>query len=210
MEPGDLVEFRRDLFHHWSVYIGVWEGSHRVIHLTGFDDFDPGASLSASFEASAAHLPHNSSFTNLRRSFSSGNLSNMFRASVKDPQSAEVRCDDILDVSRDCRCRVNNGQDSNFPPLPSEVVVERAMGALGTKKYHILLTNCEHFATWCRYGSKSSTQASRAKSALVALGTAALYGSAGVGFVAGTACYLLCRFGNRARNEISNRFDVGF
>lgn len=37
-------------------------------------------------------------------------------------------------------------------------IVQRAQSRLGPLTYGILWSNCEHFASWCRYGSKLSKQ----------------------------------------------------
>jgi len=39
-----------------------------------------------------------------------------------------------------------------------EVVVRRALSKLGCRDYHLLLNNCEHFATWCKTGRRRSRQ----------------------------------------------------
>jgi Lecithin retinol acyltransferase/PspA/IM30 family len=38
------------------------------------------------------------------------------------------------------------------------VVVSRAEGRLGERKYNLLFNNCEHFATWCKTGFSDSSQ----------------------------------------------------
>src|SRR5947209_3836365 len=35
---------------------------------------------------------------------------------------------------------------------PPDVVVQRAESRLGENKYHLVFSNCEHFATWCKTG----------------------------------------------------------
>ena len=40
-----------------------------------------------------------------------------------------------------------------------EEVVRRAVSKLGKREYHLLKSNCEHFARWCKTGESSSTQA---------------------------------------------------
>lgn len=58
---------------------------------------------------------------------------------------------------------------------PPDIVIERAIGRLGEKQYHIVFCNCEHFATWCKTGSGRSEQVENASTAArgtVASGTA--------------------------------------
>ncbi|XP_053382265.1 uncharacterized protein LOC128549517 [Mercenaria mercenaria] len=43
-------------------------------------------------------------------------------------------------------------------PYPGQIVVKRAESKLGTNDYNPLKWNCEHFATWCRYGKAVSKQ----------------------------------------------------
>jgi len=42
--------------------------------------------------------------------------------------------------------------------LAPEMVVERALTALGDRGYNLLFNNCEHFARWCRTGRATSEQ----------------------------------------------------
>lgn len=39
-----------------------------------------------------------------------------------------------------------------------EKTITRAKSRLGEKSYGLLMNNCEHFAMWCKYGTKKSTQ----------------------------------------------------
>lgn len=50
--------------------------------------------------------------------------------------------------------RVEPGQDP-------EATVRRAESRIGTREYHLLRNNCEHFAAWCATGRASSTQVRR-------------------------------------------------
>uniref|UniRef100_A0A3P9HY31 Lecithin retinol acyltransferase a n=1 Tax=Oryzias latipes TaxID=8090 RepID=A0A3P9HY31_ORYLA len=43
-------------------------------------------------------------------------------------------------------------------PLPGERVAQRAERLLGDVQYSLLWNNCEHFVTFCRYGSATSRQ----------------------------------------------------
>ncbi len=39
-----------------------------------------------------------------------------------------------------------------------DVIVQSAMSKIGVVGYNIVYSNCEHFATWCRYGISMSQQ----------------------------------------------------
>lgn len=46
-----------------------------------------------------------------------------------------------------------------FPrPLSRRQIVQNALSRLGEVGYNVLVKNCQHFATWCRYGQASSHQ----------------------------------------------------
>jgi HRAS-like suppressor 3 len=42
--------------------------------------------------------------------------------------------------------------------LPDGAVVQRALSRVGSKNYHVLFNNCEHFARWCVTGEARSEQ----------------------------------------------------
>jgi hypothetical protein len=46
-----------------------------------------------------------------------------------------------------------------FRPLPPDEIVGNALMKIGEVGYNLLYQNCEHFATWCRYGRGNSDQA---------------------------------------------------
>ena len=46
-----------------------------------------------------------------------------------------------------------------FRVLPKEKIVQNARKRIGEIGYSLLHDNCEHFAVWCRYGTKKSKQA---------------------------------------------------
>jgi hypothetical protein len=48
-----------------------------------------------------------------------------------------------------------------FRPLPTHVILDRAQSALGKQGYNLLYSNCEHFATDCRYGQANCRQVRR-------------------------------------------------
>eukprot|EP00386_Alphamonas_edax_P001208 GDKI01003513.1.p1 GENE.GDKI01003513.1~~GDKI01003513.1.p1 ORF type:complete len:235 (+),score=71.77 GDKI01003513.1:104-706(+) len=65
---------------------------------------------------------------------------------------------------------------------PPEVTIQRAEESFADQdypEYHLLQNNCEHFATWCKTGSKKSSQVSTLLSAAAAgaVGAAALGGA---------------------------------
>lgn len=56
--------------------------------------------------------------------------------------------------------RVNNKVRLNLPFNKNEIEsrIKEALGQNGTNKYHIMMNNCEHFATYIRYGIPFSDQ----------------------------------------------------
>ncbi|WP_349618278.1 lecithin retinol acyltransferase family protein [Azotobacter salinestris] len=68
-------------------------------------------------------------------------------------------------------------------PFSRGQVVARALSRLGEDEYHLLLRNCEHFATWCCTGEESSEQVRSAVSQAAAAGAT----SAGVALVRSSA-----------------------
>ena len=59
-------------------------------------------------------------------------------------------------------------------PLPPDVVVDRMLRCHGLRGYSLLGRNCEHFASWVRYGHAKSLQADDAKTGAVRGGAAAV------------------------------------
>jgi hypothetical protein len=45
-----------------------------------------------------------------------------------------------------------------FRPLPVEAIINKARRALNQEGYNLVYSNCEHFATDCRYGEANSRQ----------------------------------------------------
>lgn len=46
----------------------------------------------------------------------------------------------------------------NFRPRSAQEIVQDAVSKIGNTKYNMFWQNCEHFATYCRYGVNSSQQ----------------------------------------------------
>jgi hypothetical protein len=59
--------------------------------------------------------------------------------------------------TRGGRVYVRQDPRAGFYFIP-DVVVQRAEGRLGERKYNLLFNNCEHFATWCKTGISESRQ----------------------------------------------------
>ena len=45
-----------------------------------------------------------------------------------------------------------------YSPATVEEIIERALGMVGEIGYNVLWSNCEHFASYCRYGKAKSDQ----------------------------------------------------
>jgi hypothetical protein len=68
----------------------------------------------------------------------------------------------------------------------ADATIARAESQLGTSQYHLLVSNCEHFATWCCTGRKASSQVRGATSLTghgAVAGTTAAATTGGVGAV---------------------------
>ncbi|XP_018420767.1 PREDICTED: HRAS-like suppressor 2 [Nanorana parkeri] len=131
-KPGDLIEFMRDFYQHWGVYVG---GGY-VVHLT---DQDGWSSISSALG-----------------------------------ETAVVRKDRLETVAYGCNYKVNNKYDSKHSPFPSRKIVNAALGEVGKKmNYSLTSSNCEHFATFLRYGIEFSDQVDTAKT--YAAGGAAIF-----------------------------------
>ena len=50
------------------------------------------------------------------------------------------------------------GLDGGQLDTSPEAVIERAESRLGERSFHVLVHNCEHFATWCKTGINNSEQ----------------------------------------------------
>lgn len=77
-------------------------------------------------------------------------------ADIKSATS--VRMDNVKTVAGDSKTYRNNEFDDHFRPFSKAEIVRRAKKRLGRHEYDLLKNNCEHFATWCRYGKAMSKQ----------------------------------------------------
>lgn len=78
--------------------------------------------------------------------------------SVEDSKGT-VMCEPLRDVVKRDKYLVNNYLDNNYRPRPVQEIIKLAKAKVGESRYyHLLLSNCEHFATELRYGMCSSQQ----------------------------------------------------
>ncbi|CAL8272126.1 lecithin retinol acyltransferase a [Gadus morhua] len=130
---GDLLEVPRTLFTHFGIYLG----DDRVAHL--IPDILPVLTDDARLIDTV--------ITNQRLI-----MGCMFRC-------ATVRVDSLQDFAYGSEILVN-AMDSRMSAraLLNEEVAKRAEQLIGAIPYSLLWNNCEHVATYCRYGSAVSLQ----------------------------------------------------
>ncbi|PVD22503.1 hypothetical protein C0Q70_18317 [Pomacea canaliculata] len=71
----------------------------------------------------------------------------------------EIRDEDFFAVAEDSKAMKNNQLDHKYRVYTPDEIVRRAMSEIGRTDYDLFTNNCEHFATWCRYGIAISLQA---------------------------------------------------
>jgi len=130
LRKGDMIEFKRDVYSHWGIYVG--EGY--IIHATGEPNVQSG---SGSF--------------NIASGFSSG---------VSGLVECKVLKQLLTEVADGFKFYVNNYNDEICEPFPPYAIVKRAFKMVGEYfDYNLLKKNCEHFVTYVRYGKPISKQA---------------------------------------------------
>nr|XP_034300122.1 phospholipase A and acyltransferase 3-like [Crassostrea gigas] len=70
----------------------------------------------------------------------------------------EVVKESVWDPVKDSRVDINNKLDTKHRPRSAQEIVQDAVSKIGNTKYNMFWKNCEHFATYCRYGVNSSQQ----------------------------------------------------
>ncbi|XP_060586985.1 phospholipase A and acyltransferase 3-like, partial [Ruditapes philippinarum] len=68
---------------------------------------------------------------------------------------AIVEEENIWTVAGDCKFY----RDNRVSPFTAAEIIRRARAKLGNIHDHVLWSNCEHFASFCRYGNPKSDQA---------------------------------------------------
>ncbi|XP_039217108.1 lecithin retinol acyltransferase [Crotalus tigris] len=134
--PGDLLEVPRTLFIHFGIYLG----DNQVAHL--MPDILPAFTNDGKLIQKVV--------TNKRLIL--GVITKM----------ARIRVDTVEDFAYGGSILVNS-MDTFFKNciLCNDKVVHRAKRLVGTTEYSLLWNNCEHFVTFCRYGSPVSFQTTK-------------------------------------------------
>lgn len=138
LRRGDLLEVPRTIFTHYGIYLG----EQRVAHL--IPDILPVFTSDQKLIGSV--------ITNKRLI-----LGCMYK-------QATVRVDTLEDFAYGSKILVNHmdGKMSGGA-FHSEDVARRAEKLIGSIPYSLLWNNCEHFVTYCRYGSAVSRQTEKVK-----------------------------------------------
>ncbi|CAJ1052579.1 lecithin retinol acyltransferase a [Xyrichtys novacula] len=133
LRRGDLLEVPRTLFTHYGIYLG----DNRVAHL--IPDILPVFTSDQKLISSV--------ITNKRLI-----LGCMYRC-------ATVRVDTLEDFAYGSSILVNRTDKMmKNQAFANEDVAKRAEKLIGGIQYSLLWNNCEHFVTYCRYGSAVSRQ----------------------------------------------------
>lgn len=133
LRRGDLLEVPRTIFTHYGIYLG----EHRVAHL--IPDILP-------------------VLTDDQRRISTV-ISNLRLILGCIYRCATVRVDTLEDFAYGSKILVN-GMDNMMKSkaFSDEDVAKRAEQLVGGIPYSLLWNNCEHFVTYCRYGTAASRQ----------------------------------------------------
>ncbi|XP_073432510.1 lecithin retinol acyltransferase-like isoform X3 [Dendrobates tinctorius] len=136
LKRGDLLQVPRTLFIHFGIYLG----NNKVAHL--MPDILPAISEDKYLTGKVV--------TNKRLIL--GVLAKV----------ASIRVDTVQDFAYGGSIIVNH-MDKSFKtkPLSNEEVAQRAEKLVGSTSYSLLWDNCEHFVTYCRYGSPVSFQSDK-------------------------------------------------
>jgi len=154
VKPGDLLEFQREAYCHWAVYIG----DYALADDDTADDENKEYRIvpCVVHRANPADSENIQSMLSTSRSLSKG--LHGIGAVVVEP---------LTEVWDKSRVRVNNGLDNSLQPYSSSTVVQRALSvangenSLSYTAYNVISNNCEHFASWCRCGWNISCQVAR-------------------------------------------------
>ncbi|TRY84905.1 hypothetical protein DNTS_002025, partial [Danionella cerebrum] len=132
-QRGDLLEVPRTLFTHFGIYLG----DNKVAHL--MPDILP---VLTSNKAQIQKVVTNNRLL----------LGVLYKHAL-------IRVDSVEDFAYGSSVLLNT-MDTTLrrPPLDAEEVARRAEKLIGHIPYSLLWNNCEHFVTYCRYGTAVSLQ----------------------------------------------------
>jgi len=79
-----------------------------------------------------------------------------FNGTLEEKKGSSVEISNLCEISGE-PCIVKD-RYYNLEPMKSIEVIDRCNTMLGTEGYNVLWNNCEHMATYIRYGKKVSKQ----------------------------------------------------
>lgn len=133
---GDVLEVSRTHFTHYGIYLG----DNRVAHLM------PDILLALTNDEERTQKV----------------VSNKRLIPGVICKVASIRVDTVEDFAYGADILVNHLDETlKKKSLLNEEVARRAEQQLGLRSYSLLWNNCEHFVTYCRYGSPISPQAEK-------------------------------------------------
>ncbi|CAF1152366.1 unnamed protein product [Rotaria sordida] len=166
-QPGDMIQFVRSVYSHWAIYIG----DNEVIHRWGDND---GVGQSIGIW---------------------GNITTISGVQFNKAKIIKSNISDVLKYGG--KVCVNNYLDSTWKPLPVAIILAKAHSVTDQEGYNVLYSNCEHFATDCRYGQASSRQVQ------VAVGGSIVAGIF-IGVVLAAGAYLISDSSKNKEEEKNN------
>lgn len=139
LRRGDLLEVPRTLFIHYGIYLG----ENRVAHL--MPDIMP---------VLTSNKQHIKPVVTNKRLI----LGCMYRL-------ASIRVDSVEDFAYGAPILTNDmDKKMKCQALANEEVARRAEKLVGDIQYSLMWNNCEHFVTYCRYGTPVSEQTDKVSS----------------------------------------------
>ncbi|XP_076361140.1 lethal (1) G0469 NlpC/P60 domain-containing protein isoform X2 [Tachypleus tridentatus] len=148
LRSGDMIEFQREGYNHWALYAG----KEIVFH---------------------------------RASPSKNDLCGLFSQTqnrdTKSHEFGKVMKERLQVVWGDSKARINNSKDSEYLPFNQRKIIQRAVKemnecSIGQSDFNIVSNNCEHFVTYCRYGTGFSEQVQDVATTVVVAGAGLFVG----------------------------------
>ncbi|CAG2256526.1 unnamed protein product [Mytilus edulis] len=193
LEEGDLIEIARGLYSHWAVYSATnypfsFEKAKSCVYLK--DEIEYKCKFHHDLNMYSYALTGNEEVIHLAgdEGHSSGAyLTKLFSVCGVPFNKVTVKIENFWKVVNNSRAKKNNIYDWYYRYFSPKDIVKRARGMIGPVEYNLLWNNCEHFASWCRYGTRISTQADKTLLTANDVGTTATV--VGAGAVLGALAY---------------------